>query len=641
MKQDKEKLLKQKENDFKEMRAYRKQFENKWKEYRAFYDGKHWKNNVERPVKNLIFSLIEAETSILTDSRPGTAVLPLESQYEDKAKVLESAIEAVYEHERMQLKIAQGIRDSLIEGPSWLAVDYDFNAMNGLGMPTIDNLPWPFVYVDQTANEIDKATRCIIRRPVDIEELKMKYPKSKDVIKVTKIDNNDTIISDGRRPDVARIYDDKGEDVGRYDSERMTIEETYYCKDYSMEKISSEETTKEIIKENDEIIGGVNPEISKYEDHQKHYEGHNELIRQVVAEALGVEFADLTDRDIEAVMAEDQELGLIILIAKDHIKMHEVMIEENPNAEKPKYKNFWRVSVWNGTELLEDGAPEVEDGMIPLSPIYAYKTTSNIYGEGEVKNIIDSQKSFNDVDYAQYQNLLLNGNSGWMLDNNSGVDHSTLTNDPGIIIEKNQGTEVSRIQPGIVSPELQNRKMNDQSDMEVISGINEITQGRRPTGVTAAAAIQSLQDQSVGRMRLKSRNLDEYTMPRLGKLIMSRILKYWTVERKLRVYDKNGQLKFIQYKPEDLQSIEFDVRPVPGSTAGLNKETIFILFERLLQEGVIDKRTFVEAVDIPYKAKVIESMDKQDEMTQMLAMLQEENAVMKQQLGIEPVAEGQ
>jgi hypothetical protein len=626
-------LWKDKETDFMEMKNYRKQFESDWKQYRKFYEGKQWKTGEQRPVKNLIFAIIEAETAILTDTRPGTSVIPLEAQHEDAAKVMESGIESVYDNQEIQMKLVQGVRDALIEGPSWLYVDYDHDLLDGLGGPTIDNLPWKFVYVDQTANELDKASRCIIRRPVDVDELKQKYPKFKDKIKAMKVDEDDNIIVDGRNPEVVRPFDSNTTESSRYDSVRLTIEEQYWKKDYSMEKIPMEETVEEVKKENDQIISGSNPEINKYEDHQAHIEGHYELIKTVVAEALGVELSQLTENDIQNVLQADQELGIMILIAKDHIKMHEIMLEDNPKAEKPKYKNFWRKSVWCGKTLLEDGEPEVNDGRLPLVQIIAYKATNDIYCFGEVKNIIDCQKSFNDMDYAQYKSLKLTANSGWLIDNNSGVDKDTLTNDEGIVIEKNQGTEVSRIQPGITSPELSNRKIGDQNDMEVISGINEVTQGRRPKGVTAAAAISALQEQSVGRIRLKNRYLEEYTMPRLGRLIMSRIVKYWTVERKLRIYDKNGQLRYIDFKPEEFNSIQFDIRPVVGSTAGLDKETIFILFERLLQGGVIDARTFVESVDIPYKSKIIESMDQRDEMQQQMQMLIEENELMKSQLG--------
>ena len=631
---DQKKLYKQKESDFKEMKHYRKQFETDWKEYRRFYNKKQWKNGVNRPVKNLIFTIIEAETAILTDSRPGTAVIPLEQQHEDQAKVLEAGIESVYDQQKLNLKLVQGVRDALIDGPSWLYVDYDHDLLDGLGNPTIDNLPWKFVYIDSTANEIDKANRCIIRLPVDVEELKQKYPKKAKYIKPMRVDDDEFIIQDGRRPEVARPFDQVGDEVSRYDSNHITIEEQYWTKDYSMEKIPEENTTQEILEENERLAAGENPEINKYENHERHIEGHNEFIKMAGAEALGVEVQDLTDNDIQRILELDQELGLIILLARDHIQMHEMMIEENPKAERPKYKNFWRVSYWNGKTLLSDDEPAVNDGMLPIAPIYAYKTTDNIYGESETKNIIDSQKTYNDMDYSQYKSLRLNANSGWIMDNNSGVDKDTLTNDEGIVVEKNQGTEVQRLPPGQTSPELSNRKINDQRDMEVISGINEITQGRRPKGVTAAAAIEALQQQAVGRIRLKTRNLEEYTMPRLGKLVKSRIMKYWTVERKLRIYDKNGQLKYVEYRPEELQSIQFDIREVPGSTAGLDKETIFLLFERLLANGIIDQRTFIEAVDLPYKAKIIESMNQNDEVQQMLLMLQEENAMLKQELGI-------
>jgi hypothetical protein len=290
--------------------------------------------------------------------------------------------------------------------------------------------------------------------------------------------------------------------------------------------------------------------------------------------------------------------------------------------------------------LLYEGDAPVDDGLIPVVPYHAYKD-GTFYGFSEIRNIKSIQKSFNDMDYAEYKGLRLNTNSGWVKDDTSGVDSSELTNEEGIVITKAQGTECSRLPPGQVSPQLERRKMNDKNEFYEISGINEATQGLAPDGVTAARALRSIREQAVGRIRAKQRIMEEYSIPRLGKLLASRIIKYWSTERMLRTYDKNGKLNYISYDPEKIQQLMYEIWPVVGSTAGMDKESINAAYKDLLMNQIITPRLFFDVVDLPYKAKVIDYLDEQDQLAAQLEQLTMENSELKAQLGIPEQAPGQ
>ena len=78
-------------------------------------------------------------------------------------------------------------------------------------------------------------------------------------------------------------------------------------------------------------------------------------------------------------------------------------------------------------------------------------------------------------------------------------------------------------------------------------------QGAQPGGVTAAKAIERLQQQTNGRFRLKTNSLALYSIPREAKLIASRNAKYWTTERLMRVTDNStGQVNLIKFDPEQI-----------------------------------------------------------------------------------------
>jgi len=104
---------------FKEARRYRNVFKHEWEESERFYDGRHWERTNRKPVKNFVFTIIEGEVPILTDSRPSTDIVPNEQEEQEDAKVLEAALHEVYEENHLDLKVSQAVRASLTTGTGW------------------------------------------------------------------------------------------------------------------------------------------------------------------------------------------------------------------------------------------------------------------------------------------------------------------------------------------------------------------------------------------------------------------------------------------------------------------------------------------------------------------------------------------
>jgi len=621
---------------YKEAKDYRKQFESKWKEEQRFYMGKQWKFADKRPVKNWCFTLVEGELPILTDSRPASDIIPYQQEETEDAKVLSSGMTYVYDEQNLMLKVNEVMRNALKAGPcGYHYVGHDPCGEKGEGKITIKTMPWDQVYLDPSANLIEDVSYAILEIPTKKEDAIRLWPKKKKEIEELCTSNNnangdtvDEYIDPTRWDGVGGISDDTFE-KSRYQSEdTLTVRESW-LKDYSMEKIPQEITDEEIVKESQEIMQGVNPDIGLYENHQEHIINHEQHKVAIVSAALGVPDELITDQMIDQARAQDQNIALMLSIIEDHIEEHALHEEDNPKAERPKYVNNMRLVISIDELVLSDDVPDVDDGMIPLVAYYCYKTGDSIYGFSEIRNIISSQKSFNEMDYSEYKGLKLNSNSGWVKDENSGVDSDTLTNEEGLVVTKVQGTEVRRLEPGQVSPQLGIRKQSDQIAMEQISGVNEATQGRRPTGVTAAQAIKYLQEQSVGRIRLKTRMLEEYSQLRLGKLVTARIVHYWNTERMLRIYDQNGKIQYVKYNPDRIQQMRYEVKVVPGSTAGLDKESIFTVMSNLADKGVIPPKTFIESVDIPYKNKILEDIEANDQMKAQLEALAVENEELK------------
>jgi len=615
-------------------KAYRDQFESAkdgWEQYEKFYYGDQWQFSEKRPVKNWCFTIIEGEVPVITDiGKSFVDLVPLEQQHEAEAKVLEASVQSVFETQKLILKVSQSIRSALVTGTAWQYVDYDPDLDQGDGNVVIKCLPWRHVWIDPTATEIDEADYAIIEIPTSVDELKRRFPKSANDIKPNKEQETFNKRASGTDSDRWSPGMVTEQSVGRFKADDLATVEEYWIKDYTMEPIPEDVTALELEEEAKAFLSGKNPDVNKYMNHKGHMLGHANQVRELAAELLQLPVEVITEQDI-AELETNPKVGVGLKIVKDHLRMHKILDEQNPKGTRPKYPENLRLIIKIDKTILYDGQSPERDGKIPLVPFYAYKTEDSIYGLGEVKNLISAQKSFNEMDWAELQGLRLNGNSGWVIDKESGIDSDTLTNEPGIIITKKQGTEARRLEPGVVSPQLATRKFADQQAMEQISGINEASQGRKPSSVTAAAAIQALQGATRSRINQKQRYLSEYSLPRLASLVASRIVNRWSVEKKLRVYDKDGELQYIEYNPDEIYKLKYDIRPLASTNSGLAKEEVFSVMSQLLQGNAIDPRTFVELTDLPYRSAVLKRMDENDEKNAMIEQLVAENAQLKEQ----------
>lgn len=611
----------------------RQKKEQKWEELERFYRGKHWQYNEKRPVKNFIFSIIEGEIPVLTDSMPASDVVAKEPDKQETAQMLSSSLQYVYDKNNLQLKNSEIIRAFLKVGTGHFYVDYDPDADGGAGLPTIRTLPWEFCFPDAYAKDIEDALYFGIKMPMRAEEVKRKFPDKADLIK------GETLIGDPNKDThQAFIKPDVWDGIGGRNNVQgdnvqlndMVIYEEMWHKDYELIEIPEEETLEEIAKEAEQFIQAIAPDIVKWEDHAKHKEAHEEFKMLFIAQALQLEPEMITELDIKNAY-QIPELALILNIIDDHIEAHNEFELINPEGKKPKFENGLRLTIRVGKEILYDGKAPVNDGMIPIAPAYCYKDDQDYWGTGEIHNMLDAQKSFNEMDWHELMGLRLNTNSGWVVDEESEVNADTLTNEPGLVVVKRQGTEVRRLEPGQVSPQLAQRKIGDVQTMENISGVNEVSQGRRPTGITAGNAIQALQAQSIGRIRLKERYFTYYTLPRLAKLCLSRIIQYWKAERLLRMYDDNGKIQFFKFDPKMVENFDYDVRIVAGSTNQLNKEDIFTITSQLVEKGLISPKLFFTVnPDIPYRTKILEELEQNDQMALIIQQLQAENEQLKQ-----------
>ena len=637
LKSSKEESILEKLERFKEEAIkFNKNFEESKTEQERFYDGEHWKDYSpsNRP-KNHVFQIVESEIPLLMDPMPATAVLAHdEENFGDHAIVLEAAKKHVYRQQNVFLRDVIAIRAMLKTGVGYQYIDYDPDGENGEGSVTVENKNRKFVFKDPTTDDIDKARFVIVESPISKDDLKRRFPKTCDEALNQSI--KDLFLFAGRkgRREHQNVLVSQGKSINRYDSEDMTFIEDCWVKDYTLEKIPEDETQIQLTEESAQLMQGLNPDISKWEDHEAHLQGHGEqkdIILQEALATMGISPEMATQADIDQ-LKQDPEISLRLSIIDDHMQMHQMYIESlDPDevGKRNKYPNNLRLIIKTGSVIHSDGAPNVPDGLIPLVEFECYKDEGP--AEGIVKNIVPMQKTVNELDEKELRGLKLVANPGWMKDENSGVDEDTLTDEDGIVVTKAVGSEVQRLPAGTVSGQLEQRSRREYEAMNRIEGTGETVFGEAPKGDPSGALVRRLQQQALGRIRLKSHMISS-AIYRRDVLITSRIMKNWSTERKLRSEDANGRIKFIKFDPRMMKDFTYELSFPQASSLDNDPEVIQGTYKEMLGNGQIDLKTFAQLTNIPKKQDLLRILAEKDEVAQQTQQLQAQNEELQKQM---------
>jgi hypothetical protein len=627
----------------KELGSYRKPFEKDWEDYdNAYYGKQHKTGENVKTVKNHVFKIIESEIPILTDSMPGTLVTSMRAETQPQAEVLEKSIKWVYQDQSLQLLLPSLMRSALMSAPGYIYAFYNPDAKGGDGGIEYKQIPWKHVWLDGNVQNIDQAEKMHIEIPMRREALMRAWPEFADQIKKIKGGQN---ITENSSDDNFERRDVSGRDTGMGKPKAYKGKDILnYCetwvKDYSLKDIEQEETQEELAEEYEQFKNAESPDIGKWEDHDAHMVSHKTQRAELLA-VIGLppeatyEQAEATVEQLLQSNPEAQEqftMGLLALKMLDnHLEEHEEMKKLNPTGQEPKFEDGWRVIKWVENVVMYDGENPEENGMLPIVPFYCYKDET-IYGFGEIKNIIDAQRTLNDMDFRELEGLRLVSNPGWIGDNEAEVDAEKLTNEPGIVVLKKRGTELRRLEPGQVSPQLDARKNADQLFMEQASGQNEVTMnGSIPSGNASGVAVQKIQTQAVGRIRLKNRMLEYYSMKRLAELTASLIINNWTEEKVLRFRSDSTKIEEVVYNPLEIENLSYIIEMSPGSMAGVDKDAVNAFYLMLLNGGHITIQEFLKVAEIPKKDMIVESVNQRDQAAAQLQQIQQEAQAMQAQ----------
>ena len=252
--------------------------------------------------------------------------------------------------------------------------------------------------------------------------------------------------------------------------------------------------------------------------------------------------------DIAGDSQSKQECLLITAYFRDEQVKDDKDDEAGEFVRKKVYPKGRKVVICSGA-VLEDRENDYEDGEFPYERFVNYILPREFWGMSEVEQLESPQRIFNKLVSFSLDVLTLMGNPVWIVANDSGVDTENLYNRPGLIIEKNPGTEVSRQEGTQLQPYVMQLIDRMQTWFNDVAGTQDVSRGASPGSVTAASAIMSLQEAAQTRIREKARHLDLY-LQCVGQHMASRFLQYYSAPRVFRLTGNDNSQKYFKARIE-------------------------------------------------------------------------------------------
>jgi hypothetical protein len=336
---------------------------------------------------------------------------------------------------------------------------------------------------------------------------------------------------------------------------------------------------------------------------------------------------------------------------------------------RKKYPRGRKIVFANGI-LLEDIENPYLDGKFPYTRLIDHNMPREFWGMGEIDQLKGPQRLINKISSYMMDILSLVGNPVWKVPLSSGVDTQNMTNQPGLIIPHNAGSEPKR-EPGVMpSPVLQSMLNQFMQIYDKISGINDVSRGAIPSGMSGIA-FDLASEAAQTKIRLKSRNLDAF-LTKAGQLMVSRIMQFYQTTRIVRLTNNPNAPTFFKFAIDEIvdasgevqeqiatvqpmevipgqgvqsgpiQSIpiksNLDLRITTGTELPLRKARKAQNAKELFGLGVIDEEELLDAMEWPNKEKTIEKFKARQQEAQALEAQAAEAELLAQGGGQAPQA---
>jgi hypothetical protein len=569
-------IAKQVKQKFNAARRARAPYEGQWSQNRKAYLGKLWDPKrptwKASPTTNFIYTAIENILPIMTDSAPIVTIQAKSPESRPLADMLEAVVADLWQEMKMPKHLPLWCKNFLIYGSAIMKVYWDPEADFGLGGIRADVIDNFHFYPDPDASSVQDARYVITAVPTSVDEVKARFPhvahliKGEESVSGHRYSTDTKLAEDSRwHPGSEMRLDSPSERGSSADSERVNLIECWW-KDHTVEP---------------------QPDL----------------------EAMSAALGGIDD----ATMQQQMGHGLV-----EHFQANGMEI---PTRMMPKYPTG-RVTVIAGDVVIDDKPNPYQHGQFPFAKIDEHIFAGDFWGRSTIEFLISPQMEYDKRTAQIIDCMNLTANPVWIVDKNAGVATNALVNRAGLIIRKNPDTEVRR-EPGPNIPPYVFRSLEEtKANIDIISGVHDVSQGRRPSGMTTATGIAELMEAAQTRIRPRIRQM-EFGINEMGEMIVSMIRQLYQYERVVPVLGPTKSQEWMYYDPMMAQdpSLVLEVRIEAGSTMPVSRVTRSADAQGLFQMGAIDRQSLLEEMDWPARDTVLQRMYEQE-----MQMMQQEQA---------------
>lgn len=240
---------------------------------------------------------------------------------------------------------------------------------------------------------------------------------------------------------------------------------------------------------------------------------------------------------------------------------------------------------------------------------------------GAGQNLLPLQKHLNKVNSQIIDNIALMGNGQWLVSRDSGITADTITARPGEVVTKNTPQSYAeRLQAPTLPAYISQMADALRAAMDNVSGVFDVTQGRKPSGITAGVAIEQLQEAGHTRIRLLVRNL-ELAVSGVGEQGVALFQQFYTEPRTVRMTDpETGEEEFYQLTPEMIAGA-WEVEVAAGSTLPRSRDVRQREAIELYKLQIFDEEAALEHIDHPGRQALLRRIKERKQMEMMMAMM--------------------